>query len=101
MTKDEFTPGIRVSWESTSQGSTVGKSGEAIAVIHPSDIPCEVYPVLKDVSSSCIKLGSGIHGRSSCDRLLVRVDRKGVKGESLKPWFYAPRLSVVRIKEGK
>jgi hypothetical protein len=45
-------------------------------------------------NNSQLKAGNG-HGSSVNPRLLVRVDRFGVKGQKLAPYYYCPRLSSV------
>ncbi len=68
-----------------------------MAIVPKGVVPAAVYPELKKISRSSDKLGYGFFGDSKLDRVLVRVDRLDKKGNSLTPWYYAPRMSSVKV----
>ncbi len=98
-TTEPLQVGTIVHWSSQAAGTTKHKQGVIIGFI-PADkrmdeltFCCRVF---EHISTSQDKSGSLI---SQSDRYLIRVDRVSAKGEQLQPWYYAPRVSAVKVLE--
>jgi hypothetical protein len=83
-----------VEWTSGAHGVSKAKKGKVVAIIPVGQSPASVAPNIK-TSSTQDKTGNGWTGKSINERVLVEVPRVGGKGQALKPWYYAPRISAV------
>lgn len=88
MNIEEVKIGSKVKWESQSKGCWKEKEGELIAIISSYTDARNYLP--EGIKESRCKFD----GRSQNERLLVKV-MGGVKGNL--DYYYAPRISVVRL----
>lgn len=83
--------GTKVTWTSTSNGATVTKYGTIVRQV----LDGSIYPVIP----ANVGYAKFIHQHTPIrgDRYLIRVDRVGMTGKQLRPWFYLPRCSAVYV----
>jgi hypothetical protein len=87
-----YSPETTVTWQSSSQGSTIEKTGVIIRFLPPYNSPIELESWLADLKPSELKFNPSESSKN--ERYLVKVSLTLKRGGT-KDVYYAPKASVL------